>query len=682
MRLGIVVLWALSSAAVIGDMLVAERMKGLLERSKAYEFGQSRVLLSEIEDQIKSIYGSPEELKKAEAVLLAALESDSSPALKDFICRQLSVIGTEQSVPVLSRMLGDAKAAAPAQYALVRIPSDAADAALIEHLSTGDSSIRIGLLSALGMRKSAGAVAAIAPLLINSDRETADAALSALGQIGTADAAKAIQVHAARIAEPLKPRMHDALLACGENLARQGDSAMAAEIFKSLYKAEHSSLVRSAALRGLVGTMGSGQSDAILLEALNDTDLQIQTNAIRLACQLPSEKVLAEARRKMPQFSPVLQIRFLTALGEYKAPYAKEAALASVTSESAEIRLAACETLAAVGDGSCVLPLASAAAEATDRTQREAAREALSRLPDPRADGAITDGIGKANLSDEKGAKTASELIRAAGQRNIREAVPAVLKAASAENRTVRKEALLTLQTIAEPADLAKLVGLLEKPDADVNKMLVVVAAKEQQAKGRAREILVFLQKTQNKVCMAAAYQVLGPIGDPDSLEVLRAALQDSNPALREAAFRGLAEWPGSDVIEDMKRFIKQGENETIRVIAFRAYVRMVRQSDLSMEAKASALAAAMSMAPRQSENKAVLAALGELPSEQALAITVKNLENAELKAEAQAAVLGICEKLLKKQPGMCRTALTKLLESSPNETIVNRAKEILNTIQ
>jgi hypothetical protein len=131
-----------------------------------------------------------------------------------------------------------------------------------------------------------------------------------------------------------------------------------------------------------------------------------------------------------------------------------------------------------------------------------------------------------------------------------------------------------------------------------------------------------------------------------------------------------------------MKRFIKEGENETTRVIAFRSYVRMVRQSDLMTDSKVSALAEAMKIAPRESEKKAVLAALGEQASEQALSLTVKSMESESLKAEAQAAILGICEKLVKKRPEMCRTALIQLLESSPNETIEGRAKEILKSMK
>lgn len=682
MRLGIGLLWLMVGSPLVSGQMLSERMKGLLEQPRAYEFGQSRQILTEIENLIQSVYGKPEELKKAENALLAALESDSSLALKDFICRQLSVIGTEQSVPALARMLGDSQTAALAQYALARIPSEAADKALIEHLSTGDRSSRIGLLSTLGIRKSPGSVSAVAALLTDRDLEIAEAAVSALGQIGTAEAARAIQDQAGRIAEPLRPRLDDALLACGENLARQADTTKAAEIFKSLYSPKHSVQVRSAALNGLVWAAGAGQSDAILLEALSDTDPQIQTTAIRLACQMSNEKVLAQAQAEMPRFSPILQIRFLTALGEYKAPHAKDAALASLHNETAEVRLAALETLAEVGDRSCVLPLASAAAKATDRGLREAAREALSRLPDPQADRVIAEAIEKTDFADKKETGTAVEIIRAAGQRNIQQAMPGVLKAASAENRAVKKEALLTLQIIAEPSDLAQLVGLLEKPDTDVNKMLVAVAMKEKQAGGRARDILLFLQRTQNDGSKAAAYQTLGLIGDPESLEVLRKGLKDGNPSLREAAFRGLAEWPSAEVVEDMKRFVKEGENETTRVIAFRSYVRMVRQSDLMTDSKVSALAEAMKIAPRESEKKAVLAALGEQASEQALSLTVKSMESESLKAEAQAAILGICEKLVKKRPEMCRTALIQLLESSPNETIEGRAKEILKSMK
>lgn len=673
-------LTGMSLGAAPGE--TAERMRLLLERSRTYEFGQSRILLMEIQDQIASVYESPEELKKAESVLLSSLQSDSSFALKDFICRQLSVIGTEQSVPVLIQMLDDEKTAGPALYALVRISSAAADEALMKAVSDVRKPVRIGILSALGFRKTSAAAAVIAPLLGGDDPEETAAALSALGQIGTAEAAQALQENATRIPISLRPRLDDALLSCGETLLEKGDKNQAKDLFETVYKSGSSDLARTAALGGLVRSTTSSEAETVLLKALNSSDLQMQTAALRLACQRPDEKVAAEALKKMPGYNPLIQIRFLAALGEFKSPYAKEAALGCLDSESSEVRLAAFETLCTAGDRSCVMPLARAAAAASDRGQREAARQALSRLPDKGADQVIIEGIEKADLSSEREAEVGAELIRAAGQRNIRSALPAVLQAASAENRIVRRESLGTLQIISEPTDLPQLATLLTKPDSEIEKTLVIAALKAPARKGRGRAILSFFEDTQDEALRAAVYRVLGQIGDPDTLDALRGDLWHSkNPAVQKAVFRGLTEWPGPEVMEDMKRFITQGEDEPTRVLAFRAYVRMLRQSGMEPDKLSAALVSVMSLAPRPSENKAVLAALGEQACEQALVAAVKNLENETLRAEAQAAVVGICEKLVKQQPVMCKTALTKLLDSTPNEVLVNRAKELLEDL-
>ena len=260
--------------------------------------------------------------------------------------------------------------------------------------------------------------------------------------------------------------------------------------------------------------------------------------------------------------------------------------------------------------------------------------------------------------------------------------MPILLKAISSENREVRREAFQTLQIIVQPSDLTCLVPLLQKPNEDIEKTIVIAANKQEPRKGRAREILLFLKTDQNDLSKAAAYRVLGQIGDPDSLDLLRSVLKSDHPILKQAAFRGLAEWPGPEVIDDMKRLITQGDDEKTKIIAFRAYVRMLRQSGIPSEKVVPELIGAMNMAPRESENKAVLAALGEQASDQALTAVVRYLDNSVLKAEAQAAVVGICENMVKKQPVMCKTALTKLLESNPNEIIRNRANELLQDLK
>ena len=87
------------------DMAQGQTANALVEKVKAYDFGQSREALTAISDEIRKAYGKPEELKKFEASLIEVLKSDAKYAGKQYACRELSIIGTEQSVPVLAGML-------------------------------------------------------------------------------------------------------------------------------------------------------------------------------------------------------------------------------------------------------------------------------------------------------------------------------------------------------------------------------------------------------------------------------------------------------------------------------------------------------------------------------------------------------------------------------------------------
>lgn len=672
--------WGLSWAAA-GAALDSSSLKAALEQHRQYEFGQSRRGLVEIERQIASVYQQPEELAKAEAVLLEVLQSDCSFALKDFICRQLSIIGTARSVPVLAGLLKEPKTAALAEYALVRIPSEEVDRVLAEHLASADPSIQIGLLSTLGLRKSKPSVSAIAPLMTASDLSVAEAAIGALGQIGTAEAAQALEQRAEQTAPALKNRLADSLLACADHLRQQAGVAEAEKIYAKVYRnPAYSDLIHSAALQGLVETVAPAERDRLLLEALSGSEEQVRMTAVQAACRLGRAEVIGKIRRQMNDLSVLEQVRFVAALGEFKAPSAKETALACLSSESDEVVLAALETLSVVGDASCVKPLSQTAAAADPRI-RQAAREALVQLPDAKADEALADLLNQADFQSGK-ADQAVEWVRAAGQRNVRAALPALIRAASAESRPLRREALEALTLIAEPADLAQMIDLLRaRPDSDVIKMLAAVGRKEGPQKGVAKPVLDFLNTAPGPESIAAAYQLLGQLGDPDSLEVLRAGLRSENPALQEAAFRGLTDWPGPEVMEEMKQLAAEGKSESRRVLAFRAYVRMIRQSEQSSSEKGRLLTEALALAPRESEKKIVLAALGQYPDERTLEAAVDCLGVESIRAEAQAAVLAICERLASKQPQLCKNALRKVLESSPSEETAKRAQKMLNTL-
>jgi len=124
----------------------------VLLKISTYDYGQSREPLTELSDIVRNAYDSPKELKLIEMRLLKLLRSDATLAGKQFICRKLGIIGTEESVPTLVSMLTETKTSDMARYALERIPGSAVDKALLDALGETRGRVKVGIINSLGER--------------------------------------------------------------------------------------------------------------------------------------------------------------------------------------------------------------------------------------------------------------------------------------------------------------------------------------------------------------------------------------------------------------------------------------------------------------------------------------------------------------------------------------------------
>ena len=131
-------------------------------------------------------------LTRSEPELLAVLQSEASHKTKADACRELAVIGTAASIPVLVRLLPDQKLSHMARYALETLDDDSVDAALRQALTDTEGRPRLGVISSLGARQDAKAVGPLADLLGHNDSMVIQAAARALGRIGNARAAQAL----------------------------------------------------------------------------------------------------------------------------------------------------------------------------------------------------------------------------------------------------------------------------------------------------------------------------------------------------------------------------------------------------------------------------------------------------------------------------------------------------------
>ena len=125
-------------ACVAAGTVLAQSPAGLSEvltQVARYEYGNSREPLSKLSDLVRASLASPSQVLAVEAELDRLLDSDATRDGKEAVCRELSVMGSARSVPVLARLLGAPPMAEMARYALDRIGGPAADAALLDALA-------------------------------------------------------------------------------------------------------------------------------------------------------------------------------------------------------------------------------------------------------------------------------------------------------------------------------------------------------------------------------------------------------------------------------------------------------------------------------------------------------------------------------------------------------------------
>lgn len=225
----------------------------LLEKVRSYDWGESRLALTEVTDTIKNAYGNKTEMANIEKSLLSVLESDAKRAGKQFVCRQLSIIGTEKSVPTLGKMLTDEATCDMARYALQQIPGPVVNKALRDALSKTSGKTKVGIINSLGERGDTKAVPALEKLIMfDSDTMVIEAAISALGKIAGPEATKALEKTKDKVHDKLKVIALDAYLKCADKLVAEDKRTQALAIYKELQKEQVPKPIRTAAVRGMI----------------------------------------------------------------------------------------------------------------------------------------------------------------------------------------------------------------------------------------------------------------------------------------------------------------------------------------------------------------------------------------------------------------------------------------------
>lgn len=274
------------------------------------------------------------------------------------------------------------------------------------------------------------------------------------------------------------------------------------------------------------------------------------------------------------------------------------------------------------------------------------------------------------------------ELIHALAGRKATQALSELLKTARDNDETVRREAIRALGALASESELGVLVALAVKPKeakdrSAIEQAIGAVFKRVEDKDSQAGPVLLALAGAPT-VAKPTLLRLLGKPATLKALEAVRAALNDPDADVRDAAARTLSEWSDARPAEELLTLARTSPNRAHKVLALRGYIRMAGMS----KDPTAMYVRAMELAERPEEKKLVLGGLGSASTAQALALVERYLKDERLRAEAALAAVQISNRLRQKDATRARVALENVLSAVKDSRIRQRAQDIINEME
>jgi HEAT repeat protein len=467
----------------------------------------------------------------------------------------------------------------------------------------------------------------------------------------------------------------EALLAAAQTIGREGEARHVATITKPLSGEGWPGHIRLGAFE-TQAIATPALAHTALIKALGGDDAKLRDTAAALVAELQKSKT-SHYLRALPKLPAGGQAALLKALGMRGDPEAEGALIASLESDTPEVREAAMQALGDLDTPGAIPVLAKLLAPA-GTPESAMAREAL-RVS--RAKGA-DDILSRQLLRSEGELKV--QLLELLTDRLASQAV--VLGARVLENEqdpALRLAAWRAMAQLGGEKELRVVLAALPEDaqgdeSAAAAKALASVAAHHPDA---ALPLLVEALKGATPQRMPVLMRTLPRIGTPGALEQVLAALNNEDAAVQTEAIAALEDWPSGDALPHLLA-LAQSEDAARHERGLRGYVRIAR-TEQDPNKRGELLDAVMPLARKKEEKWAVLAAYGTVMHPRAFDALQAQLGDAEVRNEAGAAITTVARELGKKADFRARAveALEAVIAHCDQQGVKDRAAQARDTL-
>jgi hypothetical protein len=264
------------------------------------------------------------------------------------------------------------------------------------------------------------------------------------------------------------------------------------------------------------------------------------------------------------------------------------------------------------------------------------------------------------------------------------DAIDPLVEIASQTDPAVYAPALEGLRGIADPdkTDIPRLVKLLLRTEPgrhrdEVERTILMVCDKLPADADRSELVLAALARTDRSET-PKYLPLLGRLGGPKCLEIIRSGLNSSEPGVQEAAVRALCNWPSAEVADKLLDLATSSENRAFRVWALRAYIRVVTLPGNRPETETLALLQhAMKLAHGVEEKRLAIGRASTVRTVETVVWVASYLDDPELCQSACEALVELAHHRFLRHPNMDRFGpiLEKVGRISEDPAVAERAK-------
>jgi HEAT repeat protein len=641
---------------------------------KDYQQQMGRAKLLAVEELVRKSHAQPELKKHLEQQMIALLESDTTAEAKQFVCRQLWLIGSEACVPVLRKMLVDEKTTDMACYALKSNPAPEVDKALRDTVANVKGVAQQAIVNLLGDRRDGKSILVLQVLISTKDTAVAESALIALGKMGHPLAAEFLANRLKTLPEPLRMVAAQAYLQCARELVAKGDTDAAVKIYEQLNTDSESHLIRRGAVVGIV-ELGGPRAHRLVFDLLLKGDSQLKAAALAHSHNIRGGEFVRQMIMFMQSLPPTDQVLVLDALIDRKERMVLPVLNRFAELSNVQVRLTAIKGLSQLGDEACVPTLVKAMS--AEESVKQAAIVALRKLSGDKPNAAMIQAVADGTPAVK------ADLIRILSDRKVAAAVPMLLQQAEGTDETVAKQSLKALSDLASPQELPQILDIVcsnttDSVRSEAELTAIVLAKKIAPSADRSKTVFERLGHVQETSSRCALLRILGGIADPASLSILKKSLADSDAEVGKTAVRILAEWPDGSAAETLLQTAVSATDSTTKILALRGAIHGISlQKDKPVSERIAAYRKVVSLAAdRPEEKKRILAGLAELQEPEILSLVADQLSDPAVAVEAEQTLLQLASRLPRDTAIV--DALNRLIQTTSKEPFRLQAREIL----